>query len=202
MEIHVQTALQLLYIVLFIHRHTFMYKKIQWMRKMIKRRKYILHDTKKVIWVSHRLFVLRCCAVRLGNVSPKFRRKVPLHFEGCESVSQSVHELTTLKTNAVHFFAASRSYYPTTRRNNSDDLLPQYEIKFATNKMFRLCVISSRQSGRFPATLAYLSLQLFFCPSDSLACCTSDKTSFYIVSLEDVENTGYCLLSLAASVQG
>jgi len=75
------------------------------------------------------------------------------------------------------FFTRCVFLYPTTRRNNSEDLLPQYEIMFATNKIvsalchFRLV---KRQLSRY---IGIFSL-LIFSLSPSLAGCTIDKTSF------------------------
>jgi hypothetical protein len=44
---------------------------------------------------------------------------------------------------AVPFFETSGSNYPTTRRNKPEDLLPQYENKFATHKLFQRSAVSS-----------------------------------------------------------
>ena len=79
----------------------------------------------------------------------------------CESLRQFTD--SALKTNAASFLAASSSYYSYTWRNNSEDLLPQYEIRFATNKIVSaLCHFQrvKRQLSRYTGTFSPLSLSL------------------------------------------
>jgi hypothetical protein len=65
----------------------------------------------------------------------------------------------------VRSFKTAESNYPPTRRNNPQDLVPQYENLFATN-VFHLCVFSTRVETSHTFCLAF---PLF------LACYTSDE---------------------------
>jgi hypothetical protein len=96
-----------------------------------------LHNTKTVLWRFRRMFVgdtdlLCCCAVWLGNCLPKFRRNVSSSSSGYESING----LATLKMKAVSSFETSGCHYPTTERNNADNLLLQYNNRFANDKIF------------------------------------------------------------------
>jgi hypothetical protein len=51
------------------------------------------------------------------------------------------------KKKAVRSFKTSGSNYPTTRRNNQEDLVPQYENTFATNKAFSAASIPVRTAA-------------------------------------------------------
>jgi hypothetical protein len=67
-------------------------------------------------------------------------------------MSQFMH--STLKMEGILTCETLRTYKPTKRRNISEDLISQYQNRFATNKIFHRCVISSGKSGDLPATPA------------------------------------------------
>ena len=48
-----------------------------------------------------------------------------------------LHGLINLKMKVVCSFEVSWSHYPTTRRNNPEDVLPQHEHKFAIDQILR-----------------------------------------------------------------
>jgi hypothetical protein len=81
-------------------------------------------------------------------------------------------EIMTLKMKAVRSFEISGTNHPTTRRNNAEDLVPQYENRSVNNKIFQRCVIFSRNCGKLPACRSRTFAVVFFL---SLACYTSDQ---------------------------
>lgn len=55
---------------------------------------------------------------------------------------ESIHGFMALQMTTVLSFETSGRKYPATRRNNPDDLLPQYENMFTTHKTFQHSVNS------------------------------------------------------------
>jgi hypothetical protein len=68
-------------------------------------------------------------------------------------------------------FETTERIYPNIQDNNPEDLIPQYENRFTTNKIYQRRVISSRYSGNLAAILVYRFSILSF----PLASYTSDK---------------------------
>jgi hypothetical protein len=75
--------------------------------------------------------------VWLGNFFPTFRRTYFFIFK-----VMSINGLITLKLKAARSFETG-DIYPTTRRNEPEDLVRQYENRFAANKILQRCVIST-----------------------------------------------------------
>jgi len=71
--------------------------------------------------------------------SQSFEETYCLHLLGYESI----HGLIIWKMKVVCTFETLGSDYPTIQCNNPEDLLPQYENRFARNTIFQCCVISS-----------------------------------------------------------
>ena len=121
--------------------------------------------SKQVLWVA-----APCGSCHLFT---KFRRIVQLSVSGLE-----LNSLITLKMKAVGVFETSERNYPTTRRKEPEGLLCRYEKKFATNKIFQRCVISTGSSGSlYTGPLAHRPLRCSF----SLACYNSDKSIAVII---------------------
>ena len=90
----------------------------------IRRKKYVLNNTKTVIRGFRHVIVeeaclLGCCALWSGNLFSTFRIN-RLHSQGYESAG-----IITLRMEAVRFFETSGISYQTTRRNNPEDLHPR-----------------------------------------------------------------------------
>ena len=94
-----------------------------------------------------------------------------------------------MKKKVPSSFETSGRNHPTSRRDNPEELLAQYEHMFEINKIFQRFVIFSGQSGKLPATVAYLSLQ--YCLSFSLVN-TSDKEVSCCYRRTDFHLSGRC----------
>lgn len=90
------------------------------MRKKIAINKCIIDSTKTVMWGFH---------------WPIFEEP------GLSGLWVSSRGLLHLKVNAVSYFETSGESYWTTQRNKPEDAVHEYEKSFATNKIFRLCVM-------------------------------------------------------------
>jgi hypothetical protein len=145
-------------------------------------RKYILNNQKTLISGFRRvtvqepgLWVNALCGWIIS--SRRFEERYHLHPQGYEWI----HGLITLKMTAVSSFETSGSSHPTTRRNNPEQLLPQYENAFETNRSppshFQWVTrqVSPMAFAVYFAVIFPFSLSLSL--SKSLACHTSDQTS-------------------------
>jgi hypothetical protein len=123
--------------------------------------KHVLKYTKAVFCGFHRAVVEVFCFIeRWGYVisSRRFEEICRLNLLSYESI----HGLIIPEIKAVRSFETSETNYLNTQRHNPEDMLPQYENKFATNKFFQLCVISSGNSARFTHDLAIPFNVVFF----------------------------------------
>jgi hypothetical protein len=121
----------------------------------ITKNKYSLNITKKkkvsTMWLLSNQFywvVVQCAWV----ISSRWCK------EACHINLQvmSIHRLTAfLEMKVVHFFKTLGRNYSTTQCNNSKGLIPEYENRFETNKIFQLCAIYSGYCASVPHDLTY-----------------------------------------------
>jgi hypothetical protein len=132
----------------------------------IIRKKYI-NNMKTVNWGCHRLTaqgagLLRCCAVWLGNLFPKFRRNVPPSSSGLWDNS------------GTHNPWIWRRYVTSKRREAAVQPLCAISQKTCCLntktrlQIFQRCVISSGWSGNLVATLAIIFTRVVYLASHSV----------------------------------
>ena len=74
----------------------------------------------------------------------RFKEIYCLHLQSYEWI----YRLKTLRMKAVCSFKTSGSIFPTNCCNNPEDLLPQYENRFATSKIIQHWCMSGGQHGK------------------------------------------------------
>ena len=110
--------------------------------------------------------LLRCSRLQhsVCHFFPTFRKKKKHQFR--IRIFKTVHGIIHREISAATFFETSRSNYPTTQCIKPEDILPQQENRFVSDKTFQLLVISilvMRQAPRM--TPPYLPLQFLYLSS-------------------------------------
>jgi hypothetical protein len=103
----------------------------------MNRNKYILNNTKTAIsdfhpWLLRNRISWGVAPCGWVIFSLYFEQTYRLHVQG----NEEIHRFITQTIKAVRPFDTPESNYPTTWCKNPDDLLPQYENRSATNKIF------------------------------------------------------------------